>query len=521
MTNPFKYLAHHKVVMGAIIAIVVLITAVVSRLGGPKADTAETTQETRIGVIALKDYQQDLGFVSASGSVEALDQAEIRSQVSAPVSRVNVSVGTQVGAGQVLITADNRDIAAQLAQAQAGLKSQEARLDELRKGLRNEELALAQSQLNQAKQALEDTKQQSDLAIKNAQLNLFNSGLQAIPNPTNVTKPTVTITGTYTGTQMGSYIIRTYNSGGGARFFASGLENADGPIVTTAPEKLGKLGLFIQFSTTSVVTDDFWTVSVPNTSSPTYTMNKSAYDSALQNRTNAINAAQSALDAAQKGYDLKIAGASDEQIRIQQAAVDQARASVQAASAQYDKTIIRSPISGTVSAITVKYGELLSPGVSVATVVSQGGLQVKTYVSESDRQLLADDAEADLGNGVVGKVVRMSPSVDQATKGVEVQIAVIDPSKSGLTVGQNAQVKIKTKTGGANTVGFRLPIQAVNISQNGAAVFLVKDGVLEEHKVEIGAVAGEQVEIRSGLTSDMTIASTVYELKNGQKVVVQ
>ncbi len=521
ITSLSKYFKHHRYLMTALVVIVVLATAVFSRIGGKKEENQAQTL-TRVSTISLKDYQANLGFVSASGTVESLEQADLRSQANGPVSRVYAKVGDAVRENSIILTIENRDQAASLASAQAILKSQEARLDELKRGARTEEIAVAETRVKSAQQTLEDTKKQQDVAVKNAQSALFNTGLQAIPSSGNVSKSAITITGTYSGEKEGTYLIRVYNSGTGPRFFASGIENADGMVRTNAPEPLGKLGLSLQFNSTNVYGDDTWTIDVPNKQSASYTQVKNAYDSAVQGRVSAVNAAQSQLDSAKRDLELRLAGASNEQIRAQQASVDQARASVAAAASQYDKTIVRTPIAGTIANVTVKYGELLTPGQAVASVVSKGGMQIKAFISEADIEYITQDAEVTINENVKGKVSRWSPSVNPVTKTAEVQIVVIDPEKSGLTVGQNANIKIATAPSGETVGGFKLPVQSVQITQNGAYVFVVNsENILEEKKVEIGAVTGETVEVKSGLNSNMTIVSTVYELKAGQKVSVQ
>ena len=90
-------------------------------------------------------------------------------------------------------------------------------------------------------------------------------------------------------------------------------------------------------------------------------------------------------------------------------------------------------------------------------------------------------------------------------------------------MGQNASVKIagKQSTSGEGPV-FLLPLQSVKLFPGGASVFTVKDdSTLEEKSVTLGNISGETVEVTKGLTPEMKIVSTVYELKAGQKVSVE
>lgn len=522
MTNPFSYLKHHRFLMGGLVAVVVIATAIVSRLGGGVKNDNSGDALPRVVLAEAKSYLKDRGTISSNGTVESLEQAELRSQASGPVTKIYAQIGQKVSAGQALVSLQNSDIAAQLAQAQATLKAQEARLDELKSGARTEQVKLIETKVASLKQALEDTKKQQDVLVGNALSTLLNTGLAAIPDSGNSGGGNPVITGLYNGTEYGSYKITLYAAGDGLRFQISGLENSGGTVSTT-PIPMGSKGLFIQFPSSSMPTNNSWTVSLPNTQSSSYSQVSNAYNSAVEARNSAINGASSALSAAQRELELTLAGASSQQIQAQEAAVEQAQANVRAISAQLDKTIIRSPINGTVSVLAVKYGELVSPGALVASVVNKGGLQVKSYISDYDMPYVSEGAEATINDAIKGKVARVSPSVDPRTKNVEINVAVSDPDSSGLVVGQNASVKISAKeNSGSEGPVFLLPLQAVRITSGNASVFTVnQDSILEEKSVKLGNVSGEKVEIIGGLSADMKLVTTVYELKAGEKVSVE
>lgn len=509
----------HKVVM-VILVIIVMIGSIALGLSRKGATSETATEDKKVSLISVSDYVNGKSTISANGTIESLEQAELKSQVMAPVARINTAIGSNVSKGQVLVVLQNDDLTAQLNQSKASLKAQQAKLDEMKKGARTEDLKVTETQLNAAKTSLENTTKQQDILVENARKNLFNSGLAAIPAIGTSTSTTPIITGTYTGTKEGQYNIKIYVTGDGVMFQTSGLEDTTG-LVSTVAQPLGKSGLFIQFPITQIATGN-WVVNIPNTQSASYNANKNAYESAIQSRQTAIDAAKSALDTAQSAYDLKKAGSSDDQIKAQEAVVEQAQASVQAISAQLQKTIITAPISGTISAIPVKYGELLTAGQSVVSIVNKSGLQIKAYISGTDLDLIEEGASVDITDSVKGIVSKISPSVDSKTKNAEVDILVVDPEKSNLVVGQNASVKIETKKQEGGSSSYSLPLQSVGIASDYSYVYIVdSNSNLEEIKVTTGAVDGERIEVLTGLTSDMKIVSTVYELKKGQKVVAQ
>jgi len=119
----------------------------------------------------------------------------------------------------------------------------------------------------------------------------------------------------------------------------------------------------------------------------------------------ALNAATNALNAAQDQLSLKRAGSTPEQIRTQEAKVKQAQAnynsqlasvsqayaSVQSSQAQLDKTILYAPISGLVTKMEAKVGEIVFPSspysdsrVSFVSIISDKNFEIEAYIAEVD-----------------------------------------------------------------------------------------------------------------------------------------
>jgi len=513
-------ITNHKYISGALVLIVLIAGAgaIVNNALKKSSTVNSETALTKVILLDVKDYQKNLTSVSSNGIVESLQQADLRSQVNAPVSSIKVSIGDKVYAGQVLVTLQNTDLNAQLSQAKASLRAQQANLEQMKKGTRTEELNLAKIRVDTAKQTLEDTKAQQDLLVKNAYQTLLNSSVQA--NPERSFSAVATVSGTYTGTEQGKYNINVYLTSNGYYFNTSGLESASGPISNKAVP-MGDRGLYISFSGGDLTGTEKWTVDVPNTRAAAYLTSYNSYQNSLTAKETTINAATSALESAESSLALAVAGATTEQIESQEAVVEAAQATVENISAQIDKTIIRSPISGTVSSLSAKYGELITAGSAIASIVNESGLQIKSYVSDKDLPLIEKEADVIIGDGIKGKVDRLSPSVDAKTKTAEVDILVSEPEKSNLIIGQNVTVKIVGKNEN-QTASYLLPLQAVNITNDSAYIYQVNsDSVLEEKQVTLGEIDGEFIEIKAGIDPDMKIVSTVYELRNGQKVIIE
>lgn len=85
----------------------------------------------------------------------ASDRIEISVEVNEPIVEVAVLEGQDVAAGQVLLRQDNSRATARLAEANAALAEQQARLDELVRGPRSEKIAAARANLEGATEDLE------------------------------------------------------------------------------------------------------------------------------------------------------------------------------------------------------------------------------------------------------------------------------------------------------------------------------------------------------------------------------
>ena len=85
----------------------------------------------------------------------ASDRHELTAEVSEPIRAITVTEGETVVAGQVIIEQDNTRATARLTEAQAALAQQQARLDELVRGPRSEQVAAARANVEGATQELE------------------------------------------------------------------------------------------------------------------------------------------------------------------------------------------------------------------------------------------------------------------------------------------------------------------------------------------------------------------------------
>jgi RND family efflux transporter MFP subunit len=121
-------------IWAGVVVVLGLATAAVLALGArkggsdvPRKDEKPALEFAATDVVALKTQPLDAELV-LPGSVQALNQATVRSKLSAEVRRVLVREGETVSAGQTVAEFDTTQLRAQLAERQAAYESARAQL---------------------------------------------------------------------------------------------------------------------------------------------------------------------------------------------------------------------------------------------------------------------------------------------------------------------------------------------------------------------------------------------------------
>jgi RND family efflux transporter MFP subunit len=202
--------------------------------------------------------------------------------------------------------------------------------------------------------------------------------------------------------------------------------------------------------------------------------------------------------------------------RASDAQVTQALGGLRAAQANLAKTILRTPISGTINQLSVQTGDFIGAQQQAALVANNNALEIVTYVSQAERDLLAvgDTLQVE---GVTAIVTAIAPAVDQTVGKIEVRLAATsDDLQNGDTVTVTFVADSQAVVAGPVIV----PLAAVKFTQNDGEVFLVRDGLLVSQPVTTGAVQGGGVVITAGLNSDQVFVADARGLQAGTAVTV-
>jgi HlyD family secretion protein len=232
-------------------------------------------------------------------------------------------------------------------------------------------------------------------------------------------------------------------------------------------------------------------------------------------------------DAAQAQLDLLLAGATEEQGQAAEAAVNQARVGLNQAKLQLERATLIAPMGGTITAVDIEIGEMLSPGQPVVVLSDLTALEVDVNLDETDVAQVAVGQEARVsvdafpGVEMAGEVTYIAP-VAETQSGVvlypvTIRLMASDPSTgpsagSGQASGQALPVR----------AGMTADVEITTASQENALIVPLRAVHTEGEHVYVERLVGnqtEQVEVTLGLMTDTEIEIT-NGLAEGDVVIV-
>ena len=222
------------------------------------------------------------------------------------------------------------------------------------------------------------------------------------------------------------------------------------------------------------------------------------------------------LDTAEARYRGAIA-----QEKLAEAQIDQAEAELRELRVRLDNTRILAPISGLVGKRHLDNGALVNPSMPVVSLVDLSTMVMEINAPEKDLVKIRTGLEA----GIVldaypeqkfkGRVIRLSPILDPATRTGSVEIEVPNP-KMMLKAEMFARVELDLGTR-HNTL--LVPREALISHDQQRGVFKLQDDTARFQPVDAGITQGGEVEVISGLKEgEAVITLGVNLVKNGDKV---
>jgi RND family efflux transporter MFP subunit len=232
----------------------------------------------------------------------------------------------------------------------------------------------------------------------------------------------------------------------------------------------------------------------------------------------ALDDARATLQAARSRYDSALQGGKDLRASIQAS-----EATMKLADRQLRDTQIRAPFDGYVEKRLVNLGELVKAQMPVMAVVRLDPLKVIAEIPEKMTPWIANGRPVELrvdayqGRSFSGTVTRISPAVNTQTRAFPFE-ARVPNADAALKPGTFARVHLET--GQVDDV-LTLPYAAIQYRYGVNRVFVVAGDKLAIRELTLGERIGERVEILSGVKQDERVAVTdVDTLTEGLAVAV-
>jgi RND family efflux transporter MFP subunit len=202
----------------------------------------------------------------------------------------------------------------------------------------------------------------------------------------------------------------------------------------------------------------------------------------------------------------------------------QSNARLQELRVNMTNTVVVSPVNGFIARRAADPGAFVSQNAPVVDVVDISSVRLVVNVVEKDLKLVSvgdpTDVEVDAfpGETFTGRIARVSPVLDPATRTFPIEIEIPNPTFR-LKPGMYARVGIKIEE---RENALVVPANALVDVGGKRGVFLAQaDNSAKFQDVEIGIEEDDRVEIRAGLTDGQRVVTTgAASLRDGDRFLL-
>jgi RND family efflux transporter MFP subunit len=232
-----------------------------------------------------------------------------------------------------------------------------------------------------------------------------------------------------------------------------------------------------------------------------------------------VEATRTKLRVAEAAYESAL-----ETVRSLKASLQDRRAAYELAQKKLNDAVIRAPVAGAVSERLVQPGEFIKEDTPVITLVQMDPLKLSTAAQERYAGVIKPGmavqftVESYPNETFRGRIVSVSPAVDQATRTFTVEAELPNPTHR-LKPGFFAKGAILTHVD-QNVIAA--PDDAVSTLAGVSTVFVIENGKVKPQTVTIGVHQGNLLEIVDGLKGGETLAaSNLSQLAAGVAVTTR
>ena len=447
--------------------------------------------------------------VSVSGKLIATEDIDLSFEQSGQIRSVYVKEGDSVKQGQILTSQDASQLNAQLAEMDAGIQLQQAKLNQLLAGSSGEDVKVSENKVESAQQDLDDAYSNSIEVINSAYFAMYNASRAVFDVQSSYFS---------SGDQYGVKVFTSKN-------------NIDSVLLNIKPyidsTKLNPIESNISNTTSRVIEalnsvyNDMSIIreqcdlgiyynNVPSATKTTLNTHKTNINDALtdiKSSSQDILSYKIALQKAQNELASIKAPARQSDIDVYKAQIDQAKASRQNILAQLYKKQIYSPINGVITKVNAKTGSIFSANNTAVSVISSDPLQIESYVPEIYVSLLQVGDSASITLDAYGdqvdfqaKVISIDPAetVKDGVSTYRTKLQLVNNDER-IRSGMSANVLITTEKK-ENVIAVP---QGIVKTRDGKKFVMIQEGKnILEREVQTGIVSSlGQIEVISGLNN--------------------
>ncbi|NIO70082.1 MAG: efflux RND transporter periplasmic adaptor subunit [Anaerolineae bacterium] len=387
--------------------------------------------------------------VSATGSIAPEAEVTLTSELGGKVEEIFVEKGQMVKAGDPLAKLETASLELQVAQAQATLALNEAKLQQAMKGASAEDILAAEAELAGAKANYEKVKAgptEEELIVAKADMEKAAIALQKAQ--------------------------------------AEYDQVAWVPGLSALPQSAALQQASIDYERAKA---DYQKIA----QSPTESELMSAWAQVVQAQTN--------LDKLRKNPE-------PEEVAIAQAQVDQAQAQLEEAQLKLEKAVITAPFDGVVASLGAKVGEMVSSSTPMVVLADISKFHIDVEIDEIDISQITEGQEVLItldalpDEEINGHVEAIAPTatVDGGVVSYVVTVA-IEPTDASLRAGMSANTTITTAR---NENALVVPNRYIQVDRENGKMYverLEEDGLTSRVEIQTDMRSEFDSEVVAGL----------------------
>ncbi len=515
-----SYIVTHKVISA--VATLVIVGCI-----GILAVASSASRQGEVVAVSTVDLKDT---VLINGKVRAAQNVDLSVDKTGRVSAVLKKVGDKLKAGDVIVTTDAAELAAQLERARATLQGAQARLTQLSTADRPEEVAIAEqgiisaeAELSAARADMLETIRSGYISVDDAIRNKADQFIVGGTRSPRISFPvidsdlSVRITQARPRLEMKLDEVRN-------KILLLNEDNADTILldlraaITASAAYLNDFSFALNNLTASEQYPQA-SISIWKQTMGSARTDISSVSDDLTAAAQRLSNAKTDLLVAHNELTIRKTGGSQSDIAVQVAAVAQARADVSAAAAALEDTLIRAPFAGTLTRVDAEIGRTIIAQESVVSLVSEGALEIEGYVPEVSVSRVKVGAAADITLDAFGSTALFPATVSavdlsgQTINGVQsykVRL-VFTQLDERIKIGMTANARVVTQI---YEDALSVPRAALILKNGKQYVYKVtSESPLKSEQIEVqtGIASENQVQIISGLSAEDKVVVTDTE----------